>query len=162
LTAYVIISMKKNMANRRVHRTTGAVAGIIAAFCLSKGQPLWHRVIEVFGGAVAGLLAALMPDWFEPADSPNHRSLFHGLLPNALFFIYCARRLRPSQSSLRARADDHAEMARQAQTAGSKFWHCLLEFSCRLLSGAAAGALSGYGSHLALDFVTPRSLPPIA
>lgn len=150
------------MANKRTHRTFGVIAGAALAFALSKGQPILHRIIEIIGGSVAGLLAALMPDWFEPADSPNHRSLFHGLLPNALFIIYCARRLRPSQSSLRSRADDHAEMARQAQTAGSKFWHCVLEFSCRLLSGAAAGALAGYGSHLALDFVTPRSLPPIA
>jgi membrane-bound metal-dependent hydrolase YbcI (DUF457 family) len=150
------------MANRRTHRTFGVIAGVSLAFALSRGQPILRRVIELIGAAVAGLLAARVPDWFEPADFPNHRKLFHGLLPNALFIIYCARRLRPCQSSLRSRADSHAEMARRAQTAGLKFWHCLLEFSCRLLSGAAAGALAGYGSHLALDFITPRSLPPIA
>lgn len=162
LTAHVIINMKKNMANRRAHRTVGAVAGIIAAFCLSKGQPILHRIIKIVGGAIAGLLTALVPDWFEPANSPNHRKFFHGLLPNAALIVFFARRIRPFQSSLRSRADGHADMARQAQTTGSKFWQCVLEFSCRLLSGAAAGAFAGYGSHLALDLITPRSLPPIA
>lgn len=150
------------MANRRTHRTFGVIAGAALAFALSKGQPLLHRIFEIIGGAIAGLISALLPDMFEPADSPNHRSLFHGLLPNTLLIIYCARRLRPSQFSLRSRADNHADLARRAQTTGLKLWHRSLEFFCRFFAGAVAGALAGYGSHLALDAITPRSLPPIA
>jgi hypothetical protein len=150
------------MANRRTHRTVGAVAGAFLAFVLSKGQPVWHRIVELIGGTTAGLFSALLPDIFEPADSPNHRSLIHGVLPNTVLLVYCARRLRLCQVSLRSRADDHANLAKQAQTAGSRLWHWSVEFFCRFFAGAAAGALIGYGSHLALDAFTPRSLPPIA
>ena len=150
------------MANGRVHKKVGAIAGIALAFVMSKGQPFWHRAIEIAGGAVGGLLTALVPDWFEPAKSPNHRKFIHGLLFNAGLFTFCIPRLRPCQSSLRSRADREATLWKQAQTTGSKIWHWSLEISHRLLAGAAAGALAGYGSHLVLDALTHRSLPLIA
>lgn len=151
------------MADGRVHRRVGAVAGAALAFAMSKGQPVWHRIIELVGGAIAGLFAGLLPDILEPAKKdPNHRRLIHGLLLNAGLITFFARRLRPCQSFLRSRADSEATLRKQAQTTGSKIWHWSLEISHRLLAGAAAGALAGYGSHLILDAFTPRSLPLIA
>jgi len=150
------------MANKRVHRAVGAVAGGVLALALSRGQTTFHRIIELIGGAIAGLFFGLLPDIFEPPHSPNHRRLIHGALPNAVLIAFFACRLRPYQSSLRSQADHQAALAKQAQTTVSKAWHLSLEFLCRLLSGATAGALAGYGSHLALDVFTPRSLPPIA
>jgi len=150
------------MSDGKVHKKIGVFAGIALAFAMSKGQPFWYRIIELAGGAVGGFLAALVPDWFEPAKSPNHRKFFHGVLFNAGLIMYCIRRLRPCQSSLRSRADSEATLRKQAQTTGSKIWHGSLEISHRLLAGAAAGALAGYGSHLVLDALTHRSLPLIA
>ena len=150
------------MANGRAHRRIGAVAGAALAFAMSKGQPIWHRIIEIIGGAAAGLLVALLPDWFEPANSPYHRKFFHGLLFNAAIIGFFARKICPCQSSLRARADYEATLRKQTQTTGSIIWHFLLETSSRFLAGAAAGAIAGYGSHLVLDAFTPRSMPLIA
>jgi membrane-bound metal-dependent hydrolase YbcI (DUF457 family) len=50
----------------------------------------------------------------------------------------------------------------QSQSTLVWLWHVFLELLLRLAAGAMAGALGGYGSHLALDAFTPRSLPLIA
>jgi uncharacterized membrane protein len=43
-----------------------------------------------------------------------------------------------------------------------RFWHGLMAFIWRMLSGFAVGAATGYLSHLALDVGTPRGLPLFA
>ena len=140
----------------------GFFAGAALAFALSKGQPLRRRIIETIGGAVGGFLAAHLPDLAEPADSPNHRGFFHGLLFNVLLIVFFACMLSLGQSKLRAKADHHADLACEARTPGPKLRHWSAEFFFRFLAGAAAGAWVGYGSHVALDAFTPRSLPLIA
>lgn len=72
-----------------------------------------------------------------------------------------ASQLESIQSFFRSRADRQEALAKQAQTTVSELWHYLLELLCRLLAGAAAGVLGGYGSHLVLDSLTPQSLPLI-
>lgn len=104
----------------------------------------------------------MLPDIIEPAIHPGHRSVAHGAAPAVALGVLASRHLDSWQASLRARADRQAALAMQSQSTLPQLWHAVLEFFFRLLAGAVAGALGGYGSHLALDAFTPRSLPLIA
>jgi hypothetical protein len=150
------------MPNRSTHQGVGALAGGGLALAFSNGQSISHQIIEAIGGVVAGYYSGHFPDILEPANTPNHRSLAHGAAPGVALITVWAREIDSCQSFLRARADHQAALAKQAQTITSELWHLLLEFLCRVLAGAVAGALGGYGSHLVLDGFTPQSLPPIA
>jgi len=150
------------MSNKRTHQAVGALAGGGLALALSNGQSTPHQIIEGIGGAISGYGFGCLPDILEPPLSPNHRSLAHGAAPGVALITICARQLESWQSYLRTQADSQAALAEQAQTIVSELWHLFLEFLYRLLAGAVAGALGGYGSHLVLDGFSPQSLPPVA
>jgi len=150
------------MSNRRTHQVAGALAGGSLALARSYGQSIPHQIIEGIGGAISGYGFGCLPDILEPPFSPNHRSLAHGAAPGVAFITIYARQLDSWQSFLRTRADSQAAFAEQAQTIVSELWHFFLEFLCRLLTGAVAGVLGGYGSHLVLDGFSPQGLPPVA
>jgi hypothetical protein len=63
---------------------------------------------------------------------------------------------------LSAKADRHAELRRAAVTLLERLWHGIMELLCRLVSGALAGLIAGYGSHVMLDARTPAGIPLIA
>lgn len=158
------------MPNGRTHQVAGAVAGGGLALVRSAaaGQPVAHRAVEAAGGALAGLGRGMRPDILEPATHPGHRSVVHGAGPAVTLGILAARHLDSWQASLSARAERQAAaLAMQSPTTAAQLWNAFLgtrssSSSSRLLAGAVAGALSGHGSHLALDGFTPRSLPLIA
>lgn len=67
------------MPNRDAHALLGGLTGL-ASYCLyetSEGRKptLLGAVLSAAGGAAAGVL----PDVFEPADNPNHRSTMHSV-----------------------------------------------------------------------------------
>jgi len=150
------------MPNGRTHKVVGAVAGGGFALARSAGQPAAHRAVETAGGALAGIGLGMLPDIIEPAIHPGHRSVAHGAAPAVALGILALRHLDSWQASLRAHADRQAALAMQARSTPARLWHAVHEFFFRLLAGAVAGALGGYGSHLALDAFTPRSVPLIA
>jgi len=150
------------MPNRNEHQITGAIVGGSLALAKSNGQSVSHRTIEIIAGLIAGYYLACLPDILEPADSPNHRSLAHGAAPGVALISACINQLDSLQSLLRAHADQRATLAKQALTPGSELWNLVLELLFRLLAGAAAGAVGGYGSHLALDGFSQRGLPLVA
>lgn len=147
------------MPNGSTHKVAGTLAGSGIAFLLSSGQPAGDRIAECAGGALGGCLFGRVPDIFDPPDSPNHRSIAHGVAPCTTLMGAYASQLESIQSFFRSRADRQEALARQARTSVAELWHYFLELLFRLLAGAAAGVLGGYGSHLALDGLTPRSLP---
>jgi membrane-bound metal-dependent hydrolase YbcI (DUF457 family) len=79
------------MPNIKKHATTGAIVGggLNLAWQLSKvfggknpPQSFWGVVsridfLQVAAFGAIGAAAACLPDLIEPADSPNHRALFH-------------------------------------------------------------------------------------
>jgi len=149
------------MPNGTTHKVAGALAGTGTAFLLSGGEPTKDRMTECAGGAIGGFLLGRAPDILDPPDSPNHRSVAHGVAPCTTLMGLYASQLESIQSFFRSRADCQEALARQANTTVAELWHYLLELLFRLLAGAAAGVLGGYGSHLALDGLTPQSLPLI-
>jgi hypothetical protein len=150
------------MPNKSVHQAVGALAGGGLALAKSNGQTVGHQITETIGGAVAGFGFGRLPDIIEPASSPNHRSFGHSATTELILSAVGVNMLDEWQSFLRTHADRQAAIAKQAQTPLSELWHLFLEFLCRLLAGAVAGALGGYGSHLALDAFSARSLPLVA
>lgn len=150
------------MPNGRTHKVVGAVAGGSFALVRSAGQPAAHRTVETAGGVLAGVGLGVLPDVLEPAIHPGHRSVAHGAAPAVALGVLASRHLDSWQASLRARADRQGALAMQSQSTLAQLWHAFLELLLRLAAGAVAGGLGGYGSHLALDAFTPRSLPLIA
>lgn len=101
------------------------------AFVQSKeGTPLNGSPVAM--GAVAALMPSL-PDWFEPASSPNHRAIFHSVAVAAAIAagIHRAYKWEPKTD-----------------------WEKLLRLIA--LAGGAA-----YLGHLARDAFTAKSLPLI-
>jgi hypothetical protein len=60
---------------------------------------------------------------------------------------------------LLSQAQDCADRQLFAASSFEQFWYALLEFLYRFASGALAGVLGGYASHLVLDSLTPACLP---
>lgn len=115
--------------NGPTHRlVAGAAVGIYLADSEAKnGTP---SLRPVAAGAVAALLTNL-PDFLEPATSPNHRAFFHSLAFAALLAMGL-----------------HRLHQWQPETSSEKFWK-----EIGMLTGVA------YLIHLALDFTTHKSLP---
>lgn len=80
------------MANFKKHLSTGAVIGGLAGLLINLyrqnekikngGQENvdWLQLLGyTAGGAALGVIGGVLPDIIEPANSPNHRKLFHSL-----------------------------------------------------------------------------------
>ena len=63
------------------------------------------------------------------------------------------------QKSLRNQGHHYAQLRAASPSLLPQIGYGILEFLCYFLSGALAGLLAGYASHLALDSLTPSSLP---
>lgn len=150
------------MSDGRTHRAIGTLTG--GGFALAKAQQQRpeHLLLELLGGLVAGNLGARLPDEFDPPTHPGHRSLAHGIAPVAAVGRAAVRGLDGAQLRLRAEADRRAALRASATTRLQRLWQAVLEILCRLGAGALAGLLGGYGSHVALDALTPAGLRLLA
>lgn len=146
------------MPNRVVHELAGVLAGAGGAWLSSKGARNADPFLEIVGGAIAGYAGGVVPDVIDPPDSPNHRGIAHGLAAAALVasvpWNECAQDWRDE-------AARHRALAADPMLAKERTWHELAAIFCGLLAGAHIGLPCAYGSHLALDGVTPRSLPVV-
>ena len=147
------------MANGEVHKFVGTLAGTGFAYYAARNQPDISRVIEALGGAVGGFVGGKLPDVFDPPLHPRHRSVAHAIVPLGVAAHQCARYLQTWQETLRRFAQNEAALKTQSQDPLERIWHSMLEFAYRLISGAIAGLIAGYASHVALDAVTPSGLP---
>lgn len=150
------------MSGFRTRRAIGTLAG--GAFALGKAQQQRpeHLLLEVLGGLGTGSLGARLPDVFDPPTRPRHRSVAHGIVPVAVVGTAAVRGLDGVQARLRAEANRRAALRASAITPLQHLWHAIIEVLCRLGAGALAGLLAGYGSHIALDALTPAGLPLVA
>jgi len=144
------------MPNRGVHGAAGVLVGGGGAWLSSKGAQNADPFLEIVAGAVFGWAGGVLPDVLDPPDSPNHRGVAHGLAAAALLasvpWKECAQHWRDEAARHRALAVD-------PMLANERTWHELAAIFCSVLAGAHIGLPCAYGSHLALDSGTPRSLP---
>ncbi len=147
------------MPDGKTHRRVGAIAGAVYAGCRAPTEAATNLWLESFGGAVGGSIGGGLPDLMDPPVSPWHRSLAHGVAPVGLLGVAWMERLEEWRSRLRAEAARCSALKSDATSFARVLWLTLFEWFCRIASGALAGLLAGYVSHLVLDAFTPRSVP---
>ena len=150
------------MPNRDVHLPVGAMSGAAYATYHVWGQPGPYVLAEAADGLVGGIGGGLLPDWPDWIDtpcSPRHRAEAHSLSVTGTVGYFMNQQLPQWQASLRAEAERFAQLRETSPSLLPTTGYGLLEFILRFLSGLLAGLLAGYASHLALDALTPSSLP---
>ena len=119
------------MACGFAHRVVaGAGIGIAIAY---KETQTGEATAWPFLGSGLGALFGTLPDILEPADHPNHRQFFHGLLFAAVlgYFGYKLYKWKPEEP-----------------------WQQTLRMVGLI-------AISAYLTHLAMDATTPKSIPVV-
>lgn len=145
------------MPDRRTHTMVAVPVGALVALASAPEHQGMAAFATLLGGGVGGYIGGAMPDLLEPSTSGHHRDFAHSVAGGALLCaspIYAlsarwreeAGALERTAGLLRMDSADRAKLVAQA------FW-------LNLAAGLLVGFLAGYLSHLALDAVTPRSLP---
>jgi membrane-bound metal-dependent hydrolase YbcI (DUF457 family) len=67
------------MAGAKTHALIASVAGVAAyaVYCRRNAQEV--RFLDAVVSGLVAVVGGLVPDLIEPANNPNHRSLFHSL-----------------------------------------------------------------------------------
>lgn len=148
------------MSNRRMHVTVGSIAGAGFAGYRAREQKPLALALEAFGGYHGGRHGARLHDLLEPATTPLHRNVCHGIGFNTAAFAFGKKMLDSAQADLRARARELVDHANDPETGFIETALCLVgaglaHIGVGYLNGAAAGA----GSHLLLDAGTAQGLP---
>jgi hypothetical protein len=147
------------MPNRDVHIPVGAVSGVAYATYHAWGQPGPYVLAEAAGGLVGGIGGGLLPDWIDTPCSPRHRAEAHSMSITGTVGCYMNQQLPQWQANLRAEAQRYGQLRAASTSVLPQIGYSALELIFRFLSGLLAGLLAGYASHLALDSLTPSSLP---
>jgi LexA-binding, inner membrane-associated putative hydrolase len=147
------------MPNRDVHLPVGAVSGAAYAAYHAWGQPGPYVLAEAAGGLVGGIGGGLLPDSIDTPCSPRHRAEAHSMSITGTVGYYMNQQLPQWQANLRAEAQRYAQLRAASTSVLPQIGYSALELIFRFLSGLLAGLLAGYASHLALDSLTPSSLP---
>lgn len=145
--------------NGKTHRAFSATASGGVAFLLSSDETPENRAIETLGGALIGYKLGTLPDLIEPATSPRHRAFFHSVAFAGAVAVVAVPRVVPVQNMVRGWADAHQRQADNSNGL-AHLWHQFLALLGRLVAGAVPAVMgTAYLSHLALDSMTPASLP---
>jgi membrane-bound metal-dependent hydrolase YbcI (DUF457 family) len=147
------------MASRTAHDVAGALAGGAVAAVSARDQTPLFKVAELVGGTLGGLHGSRLPDILEPAVTPRHRGPAHSIVGGFIGGASAMKYTPVPVQKLRGKARElEAAMAFEANII--RAWMLLLAaVACHVAAGYVVGAATGYGSHLALDALTPRSLP---
>jgi hypothetical protein len=147
------------MPNRAVHLRAGAAFGVAFATYQAWGQPQPHVFAEAVGGLVGGMGGGLLPDLIDTPCSPRHRAEAHSMSITGSVGFFIREQLPTWQAGLREEAQRYAQLREASPSLLPQISYGALEFILRFLAGLLAGLLAGYASHLALDSLTPCSLP---
>jgi membrane-bound metal-dependent hydrolase YbcI (DUF457 family) len=151
---------KKEMPNGKTHVVAGTTAGALVAGFRTRPEDGPANLLVVVGGGVGGYITARWPDVFEPANSPHHRKFAHSATTGAAI-LQCAIEAVPEWEShwRRVAIEVREQRADPNRTPFEQAILIVVELLAWALVGLFAGLAAGYVSHLALDFVTPASLP---
>lgn len=147
------------MPDRDVHVRIGGVLGGTYAAYHAWGLPPAHIVAETVGGVIGGVGGGILPDAIDVPTCPRHRAVAHSMGITGTVGYFLNERLPEWQGNLRDQGHRYAQLRTASPEVLSQIGYGILEFLCYFLSGALAGLLAGYGSHLVLDSLTPSSLP---
>lgn len=146
------------MPNRNVHIPVGGFSGGACAEYHAWGLPVPQLVAEAVGGVAGGIGGGVLPDAFDTPASPNHRAAAHSMGVTGGIGYFLNEQLPEWQQSLRNQGLHYARLRAASPSLLPQIGYGILVL-CYFLSGALAGLLAGYASHLALDSLTPSSLP---
>ncbi len=136
------------MPCRDEHNELGMLAGGLTALVSSLSAPSpptgWDLVARIVGGLVGGGFGSRLPDVFEPATSPHHRSTMHSAVVTTAISVGGVRRVIPAANAI---------CERNATTDPGV--NALQNF----LAGMLVGTAAGYMSHTVADAFTPRGIP---
>ena len=150
------------MPSRDVHRPVGVAVGAGYAYWHAASLPPADALAETIGGGAGGWLGAALPDWIDPATTPDHRDVGHGAA-NAIAAVWLsAETILGLQARLRERADRLQFDRANLQDDILKLLYWLEEMFLRFLAGFLHGLSAGYLSHLFLDSLTARGIPAFA
>ena len=140
------------MPNREAHKIFGTVTGAVTAVSYGyyKEQNFENAWQFALGGGLGGYLTSTLADKLEPATSPNHRCIFHGVALNGVLAI---KAYEPTKNRLQSLVDKANEYDVRQEP--------FKAFLYRLAVGLVIGGVGGYASHLTADSRTTRSLPLI-
>lgn len=144
------------MPNASTHAKAGITAGITAAAVTADWKNQIAALTEIAGGGFGGYWGGLAPDLVDPPTNPNHRGAAHGGLAIA---VLLALPVKECKATLREWAERCAANAASSESELERFAWTLAATLLRFLAGVLEGFRAGYGSHLAMDFTTPKSLP---
>jgi len=141
------------MPNARVHSKISSAVGVGAAvlYAHHKNIDFPEVLLCAVGGYLGGRTTASLADWMDPPTTPDHRSIAHAGIPNALLLKHSYQAFRELLQTLDTYANDLASSPESL----SQLLSCL----CRLASGFLIGAGAGHLGHLVVDMNTPKSLP---
>ena len=157
------------MSDHTTHKLAGIGSGTGFAAYRARGQCFENFLAEVAGGAIGGYFGGILPDILEPAISSWHRSTAHGYISGGTILASANAMLSTWEMACRNNAEN-CKALRMIPAPGGTFvvappdpiqqlLSSLAELFWRLAAGFFNGFTAGYISHLALDAVTPRSIP---
>lgn len=150
------------MSNRSTHAAFAIPSGGALAMYQARSQSPTHQLIEISAGLLGGYVGGRLPDLVDPPDSPNHRGIGHSIFSITVAGTIIFNKLSDWQEWFRELAD---KAKLRAEATADQFLRALFliaEGVLRGIAGLIAGVIGGYTSHLALDFMTPCSLPLVA
>jgi len=149
------------MPNRPVHLAAAVPLATFVAAHKARELNGLRYVAEVAGGALGGAIGGLGPDWVDPPTSPFHRGVGHSAAVSCVLAVLASRRIDSWQARLREEAARLRSLHRVAVDPLLRAFYGICYVLMCLVSGALVGFLVGWGSHLALDFGSVRTLPLI-
>lgn len=147
------------MPNKPMHLAVAIPVGVIIAANkanIFNGLPYFF---EVVGGGIGAAVGGLVPDWVDPPRNPNHRSAGHSVATTITAGRVLWHHIDTWQDQLRREADRMRQFQQVPSNPLLRVVCGAWEIVLRLLAGALVGFVAGWGTHLALDCGTARSLP---
>jgi hypothetical protein len=145
------------MPNRSEHAFIGSLLGGAVAGHKAVDLSETARATEILGGLFGGWVGGMTPDLIEPATSPNHRDVAHGVITGLALSL---AKISALQADCRKQAVFHTNCALSLSLGSlerTRAECCAMVWL--FASGALAGFTAGYLSHLALDSLTAKGIP---
>ena len=146
------------MPNRPIHLAAAIPAGTIMAAHKARSFNGLQYLSEVAGGALGGTIGGLGPNWVDPPTSPGDRGIGHSAAVSCVLTGPAYQRIDTWQAWLRHEAAKLQRLQNVTIDPLVRAFYGMCYAVICVLSGAIAGFVAGWGSHLVLDFGTARSL----
>lgn len=150
------------MSSKKMHTTIGVMSGVGTVYSCNQYMKSQHTASDYVGAIIGGYFGARLADIIDPPTSPNHRSVGHGLLQNAMILKWVASNIGELREECFKKAQDYKEQALMLNDNPlMSLLYSIISEAYLFIAGLAVGVIAGHVSHLALDATTPKFLPVI-